>query len=641
MSDGAGLAGNALLADFKDGKDNTQKALSGEYMYDQNGNLTSDKNKGITGITYNHLNLPELIDFGSGNTIQYRYDAAGIKLQKKVYEEGVLAKVTDYLGSFHYEEDTLRFVHTAEGRALWKTEHHDLTQDFVYEYHYKDHLGNLRMSVREGEELQYKATSNHDVAADEETKKGFQNVVSTFDPKKGEDGIVGSALLKSEDENTLRTVGPLKVFEVRKGDIIGANVQAWFDKEDSGTKTTSQYIVGNLTNKFTPDVGGSPVSVNFGLAPQGENKDDGSAPVAYVAIYIYNEDGELVEDKVRWLHNGMVDEDWNYLNILSDVEVTQDGTAKVFVANESAVSVWFDDLQITHKKGIIAQENHYYPFGMNMAGIERKGIPDHKFQYNGKEKQEEHGLNWADYGARFYDSQLGRWHTVDPLADQMRRHSVYNYAFDNPIRFIDPDGMAPGDCCGGQDYNPFDYEQDSFDKFYNDSWNYFKGLLSFGAKAEAHVQVTKVVGEASSDNLSLSYERTLEVKHEKTFDLSRMLDNLFTDAPNANPGDIISSETTITSMTETKASADIKPFKLEAVHTENSRGETENSIKMSREIDAGFLNYGAYFKSTYKVNNQGQSTKSIATGISGDVIIPVEENTKIKVGASFEIFYEK
>lgn len=98
----------------------------------------------------------------------------------------------------------------------------------------------------------------------------------------------------------------------------------------------------------------------------------------------------------------------------------------------------------------IVEENNYYPFGLEHKGYNgfvSTGGSDaaQRWKFGGKEYQQDMDLNWYDVTARNYDPALGRWMNVDPLAEQMRRFSPYNYAFDNPIYFIDADGMAPNE----------------------------------------------------------------------------------------------------------------------------------------------------------------------------------------------------
>ncbi|WP_298760642.1 RHS repeat-associated core domain-containing protein [uncultured Psychroserpens sp.] len=102
----------------------------------------------------------------------------------------------------------------------------------------------------------------------------------------------------------------------------------------------------------------------------------------------------------------------------------------------------------------IVEENNYYPFGLKHKGYNNNVSANSnsvasKFKYNGKELNDELGLNMYDYGARFYDPTLGKWFTPDALAEKYYDQSIYTYALNNPILYIDPDGNQVEMCCEG------------------------------------------------------------------------------------------------------------------------------------------------------------------------------------------------
>jgi len=92
----------------------------------------------------------------------------------------------------------------------------------------------------------------------------------------------------------------------------------------------------------------------------------------------------------------------------------------------------------------VRDNNNYYAFGANHIGGLKSNLGSYfSYKYNGKEIQES-GL--YDYGARFYMPDLGKWTSIDPLSEKSRRWAAYSYGYNNPVRFIDPDGMFAINC---------------------------------------------------------------------------------------------------------------------------------------------------------------------------------------------------
>jgi RHS repeat-associated protein len=133
----------------------------------------------------------------------------------------------------------------------------------------------------------------------------------------------------------------------------------------------------------------------------------------------------------------------NTYHCLSNTKtIDKNGYIYVHGSNESKTDfdVFLDDLNITHTKGKVLQEDHYYPFGLNISALSSTAplSKPNRYKYNGMELNEEFDLDWYTPEFRSYDPQLGRFHQIDPVVKH--HESLYAWNTNNPISFNDPLG---------------------------------------------------------------------------------------------------------------------------------------------------------------------------------------------------------
>ena len=440
-----------------------------DYAHDLSGNMIRDANKGITSISYNHLNQPEIIKVRGKGVVTYRYDATGNCLKEIVVDSTsaqVRTIITDYIGGFQYQNDSLQFFGHEEGRVRMVYASGSAPTR-AYDYFIKDYRGDVRTVLTEQTNFSmYSATMEPESAPEE--SQTFSNIeeTRTANPVGYPQRDTAHAFVaRLSAKEGAKKIGPATIIRVNAGDSIKISAKAFYKSEgpdeQEGPQPTAEEMITSLAGIFGDAAALSNVH-GSGQAGEGgsftENfyrnhfqrmrESEPGMPVlgrrrSFLNFVLFDDQMKLVPA------NSGVRQVKNSPDELQLLEVEQTVTEKsgflvVFPSNESPQDVFYDDIIVTDISGPVLEETHYYPWGLVMDGISTR-TPlslENRTLYQGKQLQRGEfadgtGLEWYRFPARYYDQQTGRWISVDPASQDF---SGYMAMGNRPMISVDPDG---------------------------------------------------------------------------------------------------------------------------------------------------------------------------------------------------------
>ncbi len=390
---------------------------------------------------------------------------------------------TDYAGALVYEGTNNEFLNTEEGRIVLKE---GGTTKEEYQYNLKvgaqrrsrdggNHLGNVRVTFATVDRMApasstsvYLATMETEVSALEDST--FNNVESTRQTDKLFNHTPGGSNSARLNAAEGKVMGPsMSLHSLSRLAIPTASSERkahWSVGIMPGDTVRMKVYAKYLEKAKTKDTITSMASIvgaGFGVTKAGEAPQvanavkealaTGQAGLWHSHAFAFAKDETIPKAYLNYL---FFDKDMNYksggfqqvtedaLGNFEDLKLDyvpeEEGYMMIYTANQTSenLNVYFDDMAVTHTSGPIIRTDDYYPFGMTFNTSVLDGALTNKYLYNGKEKQEL--TDWYDYGARMYMPELGRWGVVDLKGEKYPSASPYNYAGNNPILYVDPNG---------------------------------------------------------------------------------------------------------------------------------------------------------------------------------------------------------